>query len=51
MIQLFNDILTTLPRQTTGSNKSSQELIEELANDILLKMPKDFDMQYVCIIE
>ncbi|EDV27935.1 uncharacterized protein TRIADDRAFT_52992 [Trichoplax adhaerens] len=46
-LQLFNDILTTLPRQATGSNKSSQELIEELALDILQKIPKDFDMNYV----
>ncbi|XP_065826535.1 dynein axonemal heavy chain 3-like isoform X2 [Oscarella lobularis] len=45
--QLFDGILLTLPRQTGGGGKSSQTIIEELAVDILSKMPPDFDLEYV----
>lgn len=40
---LFDSILVTLPRQASGAGQSPQELITNLANDILGKMPKDFD--------
>ncbi|XP_032823200.2 dynein axonemal heavy chain 3 [Petromyzon marinus] len=45
--QLFNSVLLTLPRQSGGTGKSSQDVIEELASDILSKLPKDFDMEVV----
>ncbi|CAH2307190.1 dynein heavy chain 3, axonemal [Pelobates cultripes] len=45
--QLFNGILLTLPRQTAGGGKSSQEIVEDLARDILNKLPKDFDLEKV----
>jgi len=40
---LFDSILITLPRQASGGGKSSQDVITALANDILSKMPKNFD--------
>lgn len=43
--QLFDGILLTLPRQTSGGGKSSQEMIEELASDILTKIPADFNLE------
>ncbi|XP_077979573.1 dynein axonemal heavy chain 3-like isoform X2 [Glandiceps talaboti] len=45
--QLFEGILLTLPRQTGGGGKSSQEIIEDLATDILGKIPKDFNLEMV----
>ncbi|KAG9476993.1 hypothetical protein GDO78_002401 [Eleutherodactylus coqui] len=45
--QLFDGVLLTLPRQTTGSGKSSQEVIEDLARDILNKLPSDFNLEMV----
>ncbi|KAK7101861.1 hypothetical protein V1264_020177 [Littorina saxatilis] len=45
--QLFDGILLTLPRQTSGGGKSSQEIIEELACDILSKIPPDFNLDEV----
>ncbi|XP_069141245.1 dynein axonemal heavy chain 3-like isoform X4 [Argopecten irradians] len=45
--QLFDGILLTLPRQTSGGGKSSQEIIEELASDILTKIPPDFNLEEV----
>ncbi|KAM8960487.1 dynein axonemal heavy chain 3 [Pelodytes ibericus] len=45
--QLFNDILLTLPRQTAGRGKSSQEIVEDLARDILNKLPNDFNLENV----
>uniref|UniRef100_A0A667I2I8 Dynein axonemal heavy chain 3 n=1 Tax=Lynx canadensis TaxID=61383 RepID=A0A667I2I8_LYNCA len=45
--QLFQGVLLTLPRQSGGSGKSPQEVIEELAQDILSKLPKDFDLEVV----
>ena len=46
-LQLFDTILLTLPRQTGGGGKSSQEVIDELAADILSKLPPNFDLEYV----
>uniref|UniRef100_A0A2K5ETG1 Dynein axonemal heavy chain 3 n=1 Tax=Aotus nancymaae TaxID=37293 RepID=A0A2K5ETG1_AOTNA len=45
--QLFDGVLLTLPRQSGGSGKSPQEVVEELAEDILSKLPKDFDLEEV----
>ncbi|XP_029805794.1 dynein heavy chain 3, axonemal [Suricata suricatta] len=45
--QLFQGVLLTLPRQSGGSGKSPQEVIEELAQDILSKLPDDFDLEVV----
>ncbi|ELK12135.1 Dynein heavy chain 3, axonemal [Pteropus alecto] len=45
--QLFQGVLLTLPRQSAGSGKSPQEVIEELAHDILSKLPDDFDLERV----
>uniref|UniRef100_A0A2K5HID3 Dynein axonemal heavy chain 3 n=1 Tax=Colobus angolensis palliatus TaxID=336983 RepID=A0A2K5HID3_COLAP len=45
--QLFEGVLLTLPRQSGGSGKSPQEVVEELAQDILSKLPKDFDLEEV----
>uniref|UniRef100_A0A8C5C287 Dynein axonemal heavy chain 3 n=1 Tax=Gadus morhua TaxID=8049 RepID=A0A8C5C287_GADMO len=40
--QLLDGVLLTLPRQSGGG-----ELVDELAEDILSKLPADFDMQMV----
>ncbi|XP_030068202.1 dynein axonemal heavy chain 3 [Microcaecilia unicolor] len=45
--QLFDGVLLTLPRQTSGSGKSPQEVVQELAGDILSKLPNDFDLEMV----
>ncbi|CAH3114243.1 unnamed protein product [Pocillopora meandrina] len=45
--QLFDGILLTLPRQTSSGGKSSQEVIEDLACDILSKIPLPFDTEMV----
>ncbi|KAM9584412.1 dynein axonemal heavy chain 3 [Trichechus inunguis] len=45
--QLFQGVLLTLPRQSAGSGKSPQEVVEDLAQDILSKLPKDFDLEVV----
>ncbi|KAL5013226.1 hypothetical protein ScPMuIL_007496 [Solemya velum] len=45
--QLFDGILLTLPRQTGGGGKSSQDIIVELATDILSKIPPDFNLEEV----
>uniref|UniRef100_A0A8C6RT96 Dynein axonemal heavy chain 3 n=1 Tax=Nannospalax galili TaxID=1026970 RepID=A0A8C6RT96_NANGA len=45
--QLFQGVLLTLPRQSGGSGKSPQEVVEELAQDILSKLPKDFNLEDV----
>ncbi|KXJ23651.1 Dynein heavy chain 3, axonemal [Exaiptasia diaphana] len=45
--ELFDSILLTLPRQTGGGGKSSAEMIEELATDILSKFPPSFDIEMV----
>uniref|UniRef100_A0A7N6BTR8 Dynein axonemal heavy chain 7 n=1 Tax=Anabas testudineus TaxID=64144 RepID=A0A7N6BTR8_ANATE len=45
--QLLDGVLLTLPRQTGGGAKSPQEVVDELAEDILSKLPTDFDIQMV----
>ncbi|XP_021092936.1 dynein heavy chain 3, axonemal isoform X6 [Heterocephalus glaber] len=45
--QLFQGVLLTLPRQSGGGGKSPQEVVEELAQDVLSKLPKDFDLEEV----
>ncbi|KAK9527005.1 hypothetical protein VZT92_015671 [Zoarces viviparus] len=45
--QLLDGVLLTLPRQTGGGAKSPQEVVDVLAEDILSKLPADFDIQMV----
>ncbi|KAG7264995.1 hypothetical protein CRUP_017155 [Coryphaenoides rupestris] len=45
--QLLDGVLLTLPRQSGGGAKSPQEVVDELSEDILSKLPEDFDMQMV----
>ncbi|XP_075305326.1 dynein axonemal heavy chain 3 [Odontesthes bonariensis] len=45
--QLLDGVLLTLPRESGGGAKSPQEVVEELAEDILSKLPADFDIQMV----
>lgn len=45
--QLFNSILVTLPRQSGGGGKSTQQVINELAADILSKLPADFNLEVI----
>uniref|UniRef100_A0A8C2VP56 Dynein axonemal heavy chain 3 n=1 Tax=Chinchilla lanigera TaxID=34839 RepID=A0A8C2VP56_CHILA len=45
--QLFQGVLLTLPRQSGGGGKSSQEIVEDLAQDVLSKLPKDFDLEQI----
>ena len=45
--QLFDSILLTLPRQTGGGGKSQQQVVDELASDILTKLPPDFNLEKV----
>ncbi|XP_059151038.1 dynein axonemal heavy chain 3-like [Physella acuta] len=45
--QLFEGILLTLPRQTSGGGKSSQDIIQELASDILQKIPQNFNLEEI----
>ncbi|XP_040611383.1 dynein heavy chain 3, axonemal [Mesocricetus auratus] len=45
--QLFQGVLLTLPRQSGGSGKSPQEVVEELAQDVLSKLPSDFNLEEV----
>ncbi|XP_076842922.1 dynein axonemal heavy chain 3 [Brachyhypopomus gauderio] len=47
--QLLDGILLTLPRQTGGGAKSPQEVVDELAEDILSKLPCDFDIEMVMV--
>jgi len=44
---LFDSILLTLPRQSSGEGKSPAETIGDLANDILGKFPAPFDIEKV----
>lgn len=44
---LFDSILLTLPRQTGGGGKSPQQVIDELASDILSILPSDFNLEKV----
>ncbi|KAG9490480.1 hypothetical protein GDO78_006034 [Eleutherodactylus coqui] len=43
-IELFDGILTTLPKQTSGGGKSTSEVVQELTVDILSKIPEDFNV-------
>ncbi|XP_076020504.1 dynein axonemal heavy chain 3-like [Genypterus blacodes] len=45
--QLLDGVLLTLPRQTGGGAKSPQEVVDELAEDILSKLPEDFDVDAI----
>uniref|UniRef100_A0A8C3I3V3 Dynein axonemal heavy chain 3 n=1 Tax=Chrysemys picta bellii TaxID=8478 RepID=A0A8C3I3V3_CHRPI len=45
--QLFSGVLLTLPRQVGGGGKSPQETVEDLARDILSKLPNDFNLEAV----
>ncbi|KAF7668491.1 hypothetical protein LDENG_00010030 [Lucifuga dentata] len=45
--QLLDGVLLTLPRQSGGGAKSPQEVVDELSEDILSKLPADFDLQVV----
>lgn len=45
--QLFDGILLTLPRQTSSGGKSSQDVLKDLASDILSKIPPPFDTEMV----
>uniref|UniRef100_UPI00398E963E dynein axonemal heavy chain 3-like n=1 Tax=Pristiophorus japonicus TaxID=55135 RepID=UPI00398E963E len=40
--EVFDGILTTLPREVNGGDRSSSEIVQELATDILSKIPPDF---------
>ncbi|NXC38348.1 DYH3 protein, partial [Penelope pileata] len=45
--QLFSGVLLTLPREAEGGGKSPQKTVEDLAMDILSKLPSDFDVEEV----
>ncbi|XP_043569115.1 dynein axonemal heavy chain 3-like [Chiloscyllium plagiosum] len=45
--RLFDGILSTLPREVSGGDRSSSEIVQELATDILSKIPPDFVMEDV----
>ncbi|XP_025062794.1 dynein heavy chain 3, axonemal [Alligator sinensis] len=45
--QLFSGVLLTLPREAGGGGKSPQETVEDLAQDILSKLPNDFNLEEV----
>ncbi|KAK2870454.1 hypothetical protein Q8A67_024846 [Cirrhinus molitorella] len=45
--QLLDGVLLTLPRQTSGGAKSPQEIVDELAEGMLAKLPPDFDIEMV----
>ncbi|XP_038676444.1 dynein heavy chain 3, axonemal isoform X3 [Scyliorhinus canicula] len=45
--QLFEGVLLTLPRQGGGAGKSPQEVVEDLAADIISKLPDEFDLEEV----
>ncbi|XP_037391966.1 dynein heavy chain 3, axonemal [Pygocentrus nattereri] len=47
--QLLDGVLLTLPRQTGGGAKSPQEVVDELAEDIMSKLPSDFDVEMVMV--
>ncbi|XP_062266298.1 dynein axonemal heavy chain 3 [Platichthys flesus] len=45
--QLLDGVLLTLPRQMGGGAKSPQEVVDDLAEDILSKLPPDFDVKKI----
>ncbi|OXB58804.1 hypothetical protein ASZ78_016002 [Callipepla squamata] len=45
--QLFSGVLLTLPREAGGGGRSPQKTVEDLAQDILSKLPADFDVEEV----
>uniref|UniRef100_A0A8C4VID0 Dynein axonemal heavy chain 3 n=1 Tax=Falco tinnunculus TaxID=100819 RepID=A0A8C4VID0_FALTI len=45
--QLFHGVLLTLPREAGGGGKSPQDIVEDLAQDILSKLPDGFDVKEV----
>nr|XP_023674913.1 dynein heavy chain 3, axonemal [Paramormyrops kingsleyae] len=45
--QLLSGVLLTLPRQSGRGVKSPQEIVNEMADDILSKLPADFKMEMV----
>ncbi|XP_066284547.1 dynein axonemal heavy chain 3-like isoform X3 [Branchiostoma lanceolatum] len=45
--QLLDGILLTQPRQAAGGGKSAEDLILELASDILSKIPPNFNLEQV----
>jgi dynein heavy chain len=45
--ELFDGILATLPRVTSGGGKSSNETVNDLAKDILSKLPPPFDLDAI----
>ena len=45
--KLFDSILLTQPRQGGGGGKSVQQVVDELAADILSKLPSDFNLEKV----
>ena len=45
--ELFDGILATLPRTSSGGGKSSNDTVNDLATDILAKLPPQFDMDVV----
>lgn len=46
MIFLCDDLLCFV-QQTSGGGKSSQDIIEELASDILQKIPHNFNLEEI----
>ncbi len=48
---LFSSILLTLPRQSSSSSgKTPADTIDELAADILSKLPPDYNLEIVSLI-
>ncbi|XP_075130611.1 dynein axonemal heavy chain 3-like [Leptodactylus fuscus] len=46
-VELFDGILATLPKQTSGGGKPTSEVVQELTVDILSKIPEDFNVEEV----
>ena len=48
MLQLFESILLTLPRQASGGGgQTAGDTVLELSADIVAKLPTNFDMEVV----
>lgn len=51
LLQLFESILLTLPRQASGSGgKTAGDSVLELSADIVTKLPANFNMEVVCVL-